>query len=440
MTGTLLQNVCARAAEVLVGSAWMGLALVACAALLLRCVPRLSAGVRAAVWTVVLLMVLCLPLLSLRGGAGAAESGVVHAGADWSLAIVAAWLVMAAWRVTQLAVSAMRLHGIARRALPVEPSEAVAALLRQGSRTVSLSVSDDVSRPSVAGFFRPQILLPVGLLDELSEAELEHVALHEMEHLRRRDDWTNLLQKVGLAVFPLHPALFWLDRQLCRERELACDDSVLRVTQARKAYAACLTRLAEDSMARRGLLLALGLLGVRERRSELSGRVHRILRSPVEAISRMQMRFALAAMTTAVLGGTVLLARSPRLVSFGEVPQMAAQSEGASVMGSRPVPTFGAPRMVAAKAVMPRRQAPHVTRAVAAVRKSHAVLRQVAFEQTERTPEFRVVMTAWHAEMEAPRLTLAVATDGFDTASRPQVPQATYAAVPVRGGWLLIQL
>ena len=56
-------------------------------------------------------------------------------------------------------------------------------------------------------------------------------------------DSIHLLQKLGLALFPLHPALFWLDRRLCRERELACDDGVLRATQARKAYAACLARL-----------------------------------------------------------------------------------------------------------------------------------------------------------------------------------------------------
>ena len=101
--------------------------------------------------------------------------------------------------------------------------------------------------------------------------------MHEMEHLRRADDWTNLLQKAGLVLFPLNPVLLWVERRLCAERELACDDRVLLSTGARKAYAICLTRLAEYSMFRRNLSLALGAW---ERRSELVRRIHRILRRP----------------------------------------------------------------------------------------------------------------------------------------------------------------
>ena len=48
--------------------------------------------------------------------------------------------------------------------------------------------------------------------------------LHEAGHLRRRDDWMNLLQKVGLVLLPLNPVLMWIERRLCLERELACDE------------------------------------------------------------------------------------------------------------------------------------------------------------------------------------------------------------------------
>jgi hypothetical protein len=69
---------------------------------------------------------------------------------------------------------------------------------------------------------------------------------------------------------------FVLDRRasVCAERELACDDRVLQSSCTRKAYAMCLTRLAEDSVLRRKLTLALGAW---ERRSELVSRVQRLL-------------------------------------------------------------------------------------------------------------------------------------------------------------------
>ncbi len=52
-------------------------------------------------------------------------------------------------------------------------------------------------------------------------------------------------------LFPLNPALAWMERRLCREREMACDEGVVRSTQAPRAYAACLASLAERRLERR---------------------------------------------------------------------------------------------------------------------------------------------------------------------------------------------
>ncbi len=462
MTEPLLNVVSARAAELLVSSVWMGLALVACVALLLRCVPRLSAASRSRIWSAVLLLVVLLPLLlCFRGKAGsAAGSGEVHAGVAWSYLLAGAWAAFSLIRLVQLAASALRLREVARRAAPVAVDGALAEMLAQSERRVTLSVSGDVSRPSVAGFFRPQILLPVGLMEELSEAELEHVLLHELEHLRRRDDWTNLAQKFALALFPLHPATLWLDRRLCMERELACDDGVLRVTRARKAYAACLARLAEDSLVRRGLSLALGLLG--PARSELSQRVHRILLAPAAVMGRMQAGAVTALVIAGVAGGSVVLAGSPRMISFGETPEAIAQTEAAMPTAMEPVRAavdVAKPfRAVAARAVMPAStiqsaSAPvtrraHVVRTVALSRKPQGELRRVAMLEPPESvamPQPVVVFTAWEQSVTMPRMTMAVMHDAQDFRDSQGIritreAQPTYAAVPVRGGWLLIQL
>ena len=57
------------------------------------------------------------------------------------------------------------------------------------------------------GFFSPRLLIPEWLFAKLAPSDLQQIVLHECEHLRRGDDWINLLQKVGLALFPLNPAL-----------------------------------------------------------------------------------------------------------------------------------------------------------------------------------------------------------------------------------------
>jgi hypothetical protein len=192
-----------------------------------------------------------------------------------------------------------------------------------GGRTARLCTSDEIARPSVLGFFRPRVLIPAGLVEQLSPEELRQVVLHEMEHLRRADDWTNLLQKVALVLFPLNPALAWVERRLCAERELACDDRVLRSSAGRRAYALCLTHLAEYRMVRRSLALVLGAW---ERRPELVRRVQRILFEPASALSRKAALAATAGIVAAALGCSIALARSPQLVGFAP-PQTASHIE-----------------------------------------------------------------------------------------------------------------
>ncbi|HWZ52985.1 MAG TPA: M56 family metallopeptidase [Granulicella sp.] len=326
-----LARLCAAAA---VAGLWQGVVLAAVGALALRLAPRTTAAVRFLVWTAVLLGAALLPFLRLQGhglgGAAAAipEGGAAHAllhlGRAWSVGIAGLWLAFSVVRLVQLAVQGVRLRALWRDARPVdvdgEDGEIAGLLARVRLRRPQLCVSSEVDRPSVIGFFAPRVLIPDWLFAQLTGPELFQIVLHEVEHLRRGDDWLNLLQKLSLAVFPLNPALVWIERRLCRERELACDDGVLRVTLAPRVYASCLATLAERRLERRaGLSLSLGLLGAWGRSlrsgSELSRRVYSILnRQP--ALSAARTRAVMAMLAVGLAGCAVELARSPQLVSF----------------------------------------------------------------------------------------------------------------------------
>jgi hypothetical protein len=288
-------------------------------------------------------------------------------------------------------------------------------------------------------------LLKPELFACLSAAELEQVVLHEVEHVRRYDDWTNLLQKLSLALVPLHPVLLWVDRRMCLERELACDDRVMIQTRARKAYAACLTRLAEESLLRRGLSLALGALGSRGRESELAGRVHRILRSPEKGMSRGKVWAVTAGLLVGVVAGAGGLTRSPKLISFtGNVQeatttQSAARPESAGSV-FQPVRSFQRPtaQPMLVKAVMPQRQ-PSLLKA-ASTRQNRLQLANRRFVQRVTSPpRSYVALSEWRY---ATRSTSMRETEDVPATvySVTQVQPVFYAAVPTGDGWLLIQL
>jgi TonB family protein len=87
---------------------------------------------------------------------------------------------------------------------------------------------DDIPFPAVDGIFRPSIVLPASMVSEWTADELEPVLLHELTHIRRRDGFFNLAQVVLQAVYFYHPMVWLANWAMRRERELACDDEVVR--------------------------------------------------------------------------------------------------------------------------------------------------------------------------------------------------------------------
>jgi hypothetical protein len=142
-------------------------------------------------------------------------------------------------------------------------------------RPAQLLISPDIVSPMAIGFRSPAVIVPQGLLADFSEVELDHVLLHELAHLARRDDWTNLAWRLLWALIALHPAAAWVLRQIEREREIACDDWVVAATGEARPYAASLARLFEVCLTRRRALLASGMV---ERGSQLGNRIEMLLR------------------------------------------------------------------------------------------------------------------------------------------------------------------
>jgi beta-lactamase regulating signal transducer with metallopeptidase domain len=436
--------VSAGAVANLIGAIWEGTVLAAAVFLCLRLFPRLSAASRSLIWMNVFLLLVLLHVLPAfaapHAGASTAHSWRIDLDLRWSLAIAGIWVLLSAWKAVQLMWGAIHLHRLAGRATPLilDSWDQLETLLKIGprGRAVELCTSTEVARPSVFGFFRPRILLPPALAENLSALELRQVVLHEMEHLRRADDWTNLLQKVALVLFPLNPVLHWVERRLCAERELACDDRVLLSSGARKAYAICLTRLAEFSMLRRSCSLVLGAW---ERRPELVRRVHRLLRRPSRTMGGWQAKLVTACLMLGVLGGALALARSPQFVGFvPTAPLVQTANDETLITGAAPVGLRGAnersfeesARMVQARAVMPK----PVVRpaALSAASRAGAHKRAVARNARRRdipNDDGWLVLTEWNGTA-APQAVMAVKFDG----------KGAYAAVPTKDGWLIVQI
>jgi beta-lactamase regulating signal transducer with metallopeptidase domain len=367
------------ASPVALAAVWQGAAVALGLAASLRLAPRITAAHRFAAWTAAFAVVAALPFLPfvvhLISGAGATaplstaaavtSQPLLQFDIRWALVIAALWLIASTLRAAQFAFHIVRLQNLWKSVAPIADSDLAGSLVASipARRRVEICTTRLLDRPSVIGFFAPRILIPDWLFARLSREELRQVVLHEAEHLRRGDDWTNLLQKFCLVLFPLNPALAWMERRLCREREMACDEGVVRMTQAPRAYAACLAGLAERGLQRdlERRAAALSLAAWRHR-PELVHRVHSILRRK-PALNPVAARALVGVVGCGLMVSSVELACCPQMVAFvaEPKPQIFAATETASLDRVAYTPasemgrTSGASgyRMIQAKAILP---------------------------------------------------------------------------------------
>jgi beta-lactamase regulating signal transducer with metallopeptidase domain len=455
LPGDIAAGAARLTAGALVAGLWQGLLLCAATGIILKAAPKSTARMRFVVWSAVFCASAAMPFVNLVAALSAGQQAVatgLHWVFDprWSYMLAAVWLLASVYRAAELSIQGIGLRALWKSAVPIK--DETLRRLDVAGRNAEVCTSTEVDRPSVIGFLAPRILIPEWLFVQLNATELHHIVLHEMEHLRRRDDWVNLLQKIGLVLLPLHPALFWIDRRLSTERELACDDAVLERTHTPKAYAASLTSVAERRLevrrASRMSALALAATGLKRRGSELGQRIERIL-DPRPSVNPGVAGGVAALLVVGVLGLAASLVRAPQLVSFGArngAQQVRTSNDAALTtpdISSRPasalpkgqmLPTIGFENVVFHAPVSRTAKVRATVRRSAAgserqqISGSHiSALSALAPAGAQRL----VVLTSWD-EVPVSRVVISAPDGRFFV--------APYAAVPTQAGWLLVQL
>ena len=123
------------------------------------------------------------------------------------------------------------------------------ALLRRLSaeaglhRSIAVRVHESIPGPMTYGTLRPVIMLPLDA-ESWSDDALSRAMIHELEHVRRGDWLSQYMARIVGALYWFHPLVWMAWRRLSLEAERACDDAVLRRSEA-TAYAQQLVLLAE---------------------------------------------------------------------------------------------------------------------------------------------------------------------------------------------------
>ncbi len=258
------------------------------------------------------------------------------------LFLVEAWffgVLLLSLRTAGGVVALERLRRRNSAPLGAELLERCLALQRQMglARFIRYCESIHLEAPSVIGWIRPVVLLPVSALTGLSEAQLTAVIAHELAHIRRYDAFVNLFQIVVESLLFYHPAVWWLSKRIRAERENSCDDAAIAVCGSPLEFARALT-LMEEWRATPALAMAAN-------RAPLADRIRRLLGVPTHSSSlrAANLTVSVLCLSVALLAGNAFLGLARASVSAAPraVPQAAAAADRDLVIvvrGEKPAP------------------------------------------------------------------------------------------------------
>lgn len=166
--------------------------------------------------------------------------------------------------------------------------------------------------PGVFGIRKPVLLLPDGITNHLTPAQLAAIVMHEMCHVRRRDNLTAAMHMTVEVLFWFYPLVWWIRKRLIEERERACDEEVLGITDP-QIYAESILNVCKFYV-ESTLVCASGVTG-----SDLKKRIEKIMANHVVIRMNLGRKVLLGTVGALLLGG-------PIVVGLLNAPQGYAQS------------------------------------------------------------------------------------------------------------------
>jgi|SRR5665213_1029097 len=196
-------------------------------------------------------------------------------------------------------------------------------------------IAPGAEEPGIVGFLRPVLVMPAQLTEHLNPRQLDAILAHELCHVRRRDNLFAAVHMIVEAIFWFHPLVWWIGSRLVEERELACDEEVLRMGCEPTDYVEGILEVCRF-YTESPLPCVSGVTG-----ADVKKRLRAILAGSIAHELTVAKKAALAAIGVAALA-------VPFVIGVLDVPRLKAQSRVAQVAvppaSRQPTPSANLPK------------------------------------------------------------------------------------------------
>ncbi len=162
------------------------------------------------------------------------------------------WVLGIILMIIFVAKSKIQLYKLKQSALPLQ-NRNVHKLYQSCLKEIGIKKNIPVystaflKSPIIAGFFKPEIYLPIHILSDNNIAELRYMILHELQHYKHKDALVNSLMNLASVIYWFNPFVWYALKEMRNDREVACDTSVLHILSEKEYenYGSTLINLAE---------------------------------------------------------------------------------------------------------------------------------------------------------------------------------------------------
>lgn len=173
----------------------------------------------------------------------------------------------------------------------------------------------NVFEPSVVGVFKPAIYLSRRMIETWRLEDIEPILMHELTHVRRRDNLVNWLQIAVQILYFFHPIVWYANWKIRQLREDVCDDIALNGDRTERiSYTEKMLRVIKESNS--NISPTFLLIGFADTKNSLAKRILRILKS------KYPLRVKLTRFSVILLG----------LIAFMGIALSSGRSENTSML------------------------------------------------------------------------------------------------------------
>lgn len=83
--------------------------------------------------------------------------------------------------------------------------------------------------PILTGFIKPRIYIPIHLISDLNEQDMQYILLHELYHYVYKDTLINIFMTIFRIIYWFNCMIWYAFNMMKLEREIACDISTLNI-------------------------------------------------------------------------------------------------------------------------------------------------------------------------------------------------------------------